>query len=52
MDNESERIFKSYLRMLLRELNDIKVVMEEKEYQRAGRKIEMLIRNTQRGIVD
>lgn len=51
MDNNMS-IFKSYLRRLKRDLEDLKEMMKNEDYERAKEKIEHLIEDTQNGIED
>lgn len=51
MDNELS-IFKSYLRRLKRDLEDLKEIIKNKDYEKAEEKIERLIEDTQKGIED
>ena len=51
MDNELS-IFKSYLRRLKRDLEDLKEIIKNEDYKKAEEKIEHLIEDTQKGIED
>jgi len=51
MDNELS-IFKSYLRRLKRDLEDLKEIIKDEDYKKAEEKIEHLIEDTQKGIED
>ena len=45
-------VFKSYLRRLIRDLKDLKEALQEKEYQKAEKLVEILIEDTQKDIED
>lgn len=45
-------IFKSYLRRLKRDLEDLKEIIKNEDYEKAKEKIERLIEDTQSGIED
>lgn len=49
---EEMSVFKSYLRLLLRELKDLKRALTNKEYEKAEMMIDRLIEDTQKGIED
>lgn len=49
---EETAIFKSYSRKLIRDLNDIKEALKEKEYEKAEKLLDNLIEDTQKGIED
>lgn len=49
---EDRLIFKSYLRKLLRDLRDIKEVLQVKDYEKAEKLINDLITDTEKGIAD
>ena len=50
MEDNSPIIFKSYLRRLLQDLNDIQDAIKNKDYDDAGKKLDKLIVDTQRDI--
>ena len=52
MNEENEMIFKCFLRSLLRDLNDLKEAINEKELDKAETLIEQLIEDTQKSIED
>ena len=45
-------VFKSYLRRLLQDLKDLKEALENKDYDKAEKLINLLIGDTQSGIED
>lgn len=49
---EEMSVFKSYLRLLLQELKDLKRALKNKEYEKAEMMIDRLIEDTQKGIED
>lgn len=49
---EETAIFKSYSRKLIRDLNDIKETLKEKDYEKAEKLLDNLIEDTQKGIED
>lgn len=49
---EETAIFKSYSRKLMRDLNDIKKALKEKDYESAEKLLDQLIEDTQKGIED
>lgn len=53
MENKEEMaVFKSYLRRLMRDLQDLKKAIQEKDCEEAERLINDLIEDTQKGIED
>ncbi|MBO5523053.1 MAG: hypothetical protein J5986_05165 [Roseburia sp.] len=53
MENREEMaVFKSYLRLLMRDLKDLKKVIKEKNLEEAERLIDDLIEDTQKDIED
>ena len=53
MDEENSRIiFKSYLRILLEHLKDLKEAINEEDFSKSERLVKRLIKNTQKGIED
>lgn len=52
MNEENEMIFKCFLRSLLRDLNDLKEAINEKELDKAETLVEQLIEDTQKSIED
>jgi hypothetical protein len=49
---EEEKIFKSYLRILMRELKDLKEALQSKDYDNAEKLVDNMIEDTQKGIED
>lgn len=49
---EDKIIFKSYLRMLLQDLKDLKEMIKQEDYKKADNMIDNLINDTQSGIED
>ena len=45
-------VFKSYLRMLILELKELKEALKEKDYEKAEKLLDVLIDDTQKGIED
>ena len=45
-------VFKSYLRMLMLKLEDLKVALKQKDYEKAEKLVDVLITETQKGIED
>ena len=45
-------VFKSYLRRLLQDLEDLKEVLKAKDYEKAEKMVDRLIDDTQKGIED
>ena len=45
-------VFKSYLRMLILELKELKEALKEKDYEKAEKLLDVLISDTQKGIED
>lgn len=50
--NEDMRVFKSYLRRLLQDLKDLRMVLKNKEYDKAEEMVGKLVDDTQKGIED
>lgn len=50
--DEDMSVFKSYLRRLLQDLNDLKEVLKAKDYEKAEKMVDRLIDDTQKGIED
>lgn len=51
-ESEEMSVFKSYLRSLLRDLQDIEKDLNQEEIENAKEKIEKLLSDTQKGIED
>lgn len=51
-ESEEMSVFKSYLRSLLRDLQDIEKDLNQEEIENAKEKIENLLSDTQKGIED
>ena len=47
---EEEKIFKAYERLLLRDLEQVKALLKEKEYDKAEKLIDDLIADTKQNI--
>ena len=47
-----EIIFKSYLRLLLQELKNLKEALNEKNYEKVNKIVNKLLEDTQKGIED
>lgn len=45
-------VFKSYLRRLIRDLKDLQEALNEKDYKKAEKLVEILIEDTQKDIED
>jgi hypothetical protein len=45
-------VFKSYLRMLILELKELKDALKQKDYEKAEKLLDVLIADTQKGIED
>jgi hypothetical protein len=45
-------VFKSYLRMLMLKLTDLKTALKQKDYEKAEKLVDVLIAETQKGIED
>lgn len=45
-------VFKSYLRMLVLKLADLKTALKQKDYEKAEKLVDVLIAETQKGIED
>lgn len=45
-------VFKSYLRMLILELRELKEALKQKDYEKAEKLLDVLIDDTQKGIED
>lgn len=45
-------VFKSYLRMLMLKLKDLKEALNQKDYEKAEKLLDVLIDDTQKGIED
>lgn len=45
-------VFKSYLRMLILELKELKEALKQKDYEKAEKLLDVLIADTQKGIED
>lgn len=45
-------VFKSYLRMLILELKELKEALKQKDYEKAEKLLDVLIDDTQKGIED
>lgn len=52
MENEEMAVFKSYLRNLLRILEQLKKELDDGEHEKAAQTLEKLIRDTKSGIED
>lgn len=50
--SEDMSVFKSYLRRLLQDLEDLKEVLKAKDYEKAEKMVDRLIDDTQKGIED
>lgn len=50
--SEYMSVFKSYLRRLLQDLEDLKEVLKAKDYEKAEKMVDRLIDDTQKGIED
>ena len=50
--SEEKNIFKSYLRRLLQDLQDLKGALDNKEYERASEMTDKLVKDTQKDIED
>ena len=50
--NEETRIFKGYLRGLMRQYKALKAALESKDYEQAEKLLDGLIEDTQKGIED
>ena len=50
--SEDMSVFKSYLRRLLHDLEDLKEVLKAKDYEKAEKMVDRLIDDTQKGIED
>lgn len=51
-EENTNAVFKSYLRILLSDLEDIKENLDKKEIEQAKETLERLINDTQKGIED
>ena len=49
---DEKKIFKAYLRGLMRSLKALKTALKEKEYVKAEKILDDLIKDTQKGIED
>lgn len=49
---EGERLFKAYLRSLMRALKAQKEALENKDYEEAEKLLDVLIEDTQKGLED
>lgn len=49
---EETRVFKGYLRGLLRQYKSLKAALDSKDYEKAGKLLDDLIEDTQKGIED
>lgn len=45
-------VFKSYLRMLMLKLEDLKAALKQKDYEKAEKLVDVLIAETRKGIED
>lgn len=45
-------VFKSYLRMLMLKLEDLKSALKQKDYEKAEKLVDVLITETRKGIED
>lgn len=45
-------VFKSYLRMLLLKLEDLRTALRQKDYEKAEKLVDVLIDETRKGIED
>lgn len=52
MEEDNELIFKAYSRSLLRNLNEVKKALKNKEYERAEELVDALIEDSQRNLED
>lgn len=52
MEENSMSVFKSYLRLLLQELKNLKAALDNKDYDKVNEVLNRLMEDTQKGIED